>query len=259
MARAVPLGFEKGLNVEVLVLPDDLDPDAFLKKHGRDKYQALLKKTVSGLDFLVDALTAGARMSVPEEKGKDRPGRRPGDREGPRPHRPERIPAAGQRQARRRRGAPSAASSTHRAPDKGPEEAGLFCPAEKRLFQILMADRALAPDIFAECDEEIFQGLRSEPVFRHILESFKNDADWSFPSLQGKVPLALLSQLAQAMFEKASARLRGRGPGVPEVPAQGPPARAGSRASSRRSAGPRRTATGRSSRTSCTRSRTSPS
>ena len=39
-ARAVPLCFEKGLNVEVLVLPDDLDPDAFLRKHGRDHYLA---------------------------------------------------------------------------------------------------------------------------------------------------------------------------------------------------------------------------
>ncbi|HSA95196.1 MAG TPA: DNA primase, partial [Acidobacteriota bacterium] len=69
-ARAVPLGFEKGLNVEVLVLPEGLDPDAFLKAHGRDRYQALLKKTVPGLDFLIDALTKGVRMSVPEEKGR---------------------------------------------------------------------------------------------------------------------------------------------------------------------------------------------
>ena len=36
-ARAVPLGFEKGLNVEVLVLPEDKDPDAFIKKNGRDR------------------------------------------------------------------------------------------------------------------------------------------------------------------------------------------------------------------------------
>jgi DNA primase len=69
-ARAVPLGFEKGVNVEVLVLPDDMDPDSFLRKHGREKYLALQKKTVSGLKFLVDSLAQGARMSVPEEKGR---------------------------------------------------------------------------------------------------------------------------------------------------------------------------------------------
>ena len=69
-ARAVPLGFEKGLNVDVLVLPDELDPDAFLKKHGREKYLALQKKTVTGLDFLVDSMARSVRMTIPEEKGR---------------------------------------------------------------------------------------------------------------------------------------------------------------------------------------------
>jgi DNA primase len=203
MARAVPLGFEKGLNVEVLVLPDDLDPDAFLKKHGGDKYQALLKKTVSGLDFLVDSLAAGARMSVPEEKGKVA---HAVVREI------EKVPDPIARSEYLRRASAKLGVAEEllrgivspKVRDKSPDDPGLFCPAEKRLFQILMTDRALAPDVFAECDGELFQGLRSEPVFRHIMESFRNDADWSFPSLQGKVPPALLSQLAQAMFEKAS-------------------------------------------------------
>ncbi|MCU0244270.1 MAG: DNA primase [Acidobacteria bacterium] len=203
MARAVPLGFEKGLNVEVLVLPDGLDPDAFLKKHGRDKYQALLKKTVSGLDFLVDAMAAGARMTVPEEKAKVA---RAVVKEI------EKVPDPIARSEYLRRASAKLGVGEEllrsivapKGPDKAADDAGLFCPAEKRLFQILMSDRALAPDVFAECDGEIFDGLRSEPVFRHILESFRTDADWSFASLQGKVPPALLSQLAQAMFEKAS-------------------------------------------------------
>ncbi len=203
MARAVPLGFEKGLNVEVLVLPDDLDPDAFLKKHGGDKYQALLKKTVSGLDFLVDSLAAGARMGVPEEKGKVAHAVVREIEKVP-------DPIARSEYLRRASAKLGVAEELLRgivgpgARDKGPDEPGLFCPAEKRLFQILMTDRAIAPEVFAECDGELFLGLRSEPVFRHILESFRSDADWSFPSLQGKVPPALLSQLAQAMFEKAS-------------------------------------------------------
>ena len=203
-ARAVPLGFEKGLNIEVLVLPDDLDPDAYLKKHGRDRYLAALKKTVTGLDFLVDALSAGVPMNVPEEKGRIA---RAVVREI------EKVPDAVARSEYLRRASAKLGISEelvrsiveNRAPDKGPEEAGLFCPAEKRLFQILMGDRTLAPDIFAECGEEIFEGLRSEPIFRHILECFKNDGDWSFAGLQGKVPPALLSQLARALFEKSSA------------------------------------------------------
>jgi DNA primase len=204
MARAVPIGFEKGLNVEVLVLPDGLDPDAYIKKHGRDKYQALLKKTVSGLDFLIDAMTAGARMSVPEEKGKVA---HAVVREI------EKVPDPVARSEYLRRASSKLGVGEEllrslvgrKGPDKAADEPGLFCPAEKRLFQILMTDRAIAHEIFAECGGEIFQGLRGEQVFQHIMAGFKNDEDWSFPSLQGKVPPALLSQLATALFEKASA------------------------------------------------------
>jgi DNA primase len=202
-ARAVPLGFEKGLNVEVLVLPDGLDPDAYLRKHGPEKYLAAMKKTVPGLDFLIDSLSAGVRMSVPEEKGKIA---RSVIREI------EKVPDPVARSEYLRRASAKLGISEElfrnivaaRAPAKGPEEVGLFCPAEKRLFQILMGDPALAPDIFAECGEEIFEGLPSEPVFRHILERFKNDEDWSFAGLQGKVPPALLSSVARALFEKSS-------------------------------------------------------
>jgi len=204
MARAVPIGFEKGLNVEVLVLPDGLDPDAYIKKHGRDKYQALLKKTVSGLDFLIDAMTAGARMGVPEEKGKVA---HAVVREI------EKVPDPVARSEYLRRASSKLGVGEEllrslvgrKGPDKAADEPGLFCPAEKRLFQILMTDRSIAHEIFAECGGEIFQGLRGEQVFQHIMAGFKKDEDWSFPSLQGKVPPALLSQLATALFEKASA------------------------------------------------------
>jgi DNA primase len=202
-ARAVPLGLEKGLNIDVLVLPDDLDPDAFIRQHGRDRYLALMKKAVSGLDFLVESLAAGARMDIPEEKGK--------------------VVRAVVREIEKTPDPVARSEYLHRAsaklgvtedllrsiierkaPDQGQAEPGLFCPGEKRLFQILMSDPAVAPDVFAECGEEIFQGLRSEPAFQYILECFRNDEAWSFPGLQGKVPPALMSQLARALFEKSS-------------------------------------------------------
>jgi DNA primase len=203
-ARAVPLGLEKGLNVEVMVLPDGLDPDAFLKKQGRDKYLALQKKTVPGLDFLIDSLTKDVRMSVPEEKGRVARAVVKEIEKVPDPvARSEYL-----RRASHRLGVGEELLRTIveiKTTGRAPEDAGLFCPAEKRLFQILMGDRSVAPYVFAEYGEEIFQGLRGEPVFQYILECFKNDREWSFPGLQGKVPPAMLSQLARALFEKASA------------------------------------------------------
>ena len=202
-ARAVPLGFEKGLNVEVLVLPEDKDPDAFIKKNGRDRYLALQKKAISGLKFLIDSLAKDVQMSIPEEKGRIV---RAVVREI------EKVPDAVARseylqQASQQLGIDENLIRSiveNRAPGKGQEEARLFCPAEKRLFQILMEDRSVAPYVFAECGEEIFQGLQSEPIFQYILDCFKHDQEWNFHELQGKVPAAILSQLAKALFEKSS-------------------------------------------------------
>jgi DNA primase len=202
-ARAVPLGFEKGLNVEVLVLPEDKDPDAFIRKNGRDRYLALQKKAVSGLKFLIDSLAKDVQMSIPEEKGRIV---RAVVREI------EKVPDAVARSEYLQRASQQLGIDENlirsivenRAPGKGQEEARLFCPAEKRLFQILMEDRSVAPYIFADCGEEIFQGLQSEPIFQYILDCFKRDQEWNFHELQGKVPAAILSQLAKALFEKSS-------------------------------------------------------
>jgi len=203
-ARAVPLGFEKGLNVEVLALPDGLDPDAFLRKHGRERYAALLKRAVPGLDFLIDSLVKGVRMSVPEEKGRIARAVVKEIEKVPDPvARSEYLQRASQRL-----GVAEDLLRTlveTKAPARGSEEAGLFCPAEKRLFQILMGDRSVASRVFTECGGEVFEGLRTEPVFKHILGCVRADSDWSFPALQGQVPPALLSELARVLFERASA------------------------------------------------------
>lgn len=200
-ARAVPLGFEKGLNVEVLVLPEDKDPDAFIKKNGRDKYLALQKKAVAGLKFLIDSLAKDVQMSIPEEKGRIV---RAVVREI------EKVPDSTARSEYLRMASQELDISEdlirsiveNRAPGKSQEETRLFCPAEKRLFQILMENRSVAPYVFAECAEEIFQGLQSEPVFRYILDCFKNDKDWNVHELKDKVPPALMAPLARALYEK---------------------------------------------------------
>jgi DNA primase len=201
-ARAVPLGFEKGVNVEVLVLPDDMDPDSFLRKHGREKYLALQKKTVSGLKFLVDSLAQGARMSVPEEKGRVVRAVVKEIEKVPDPTaRSEYLRMASQ-ELRVEEGLLRNIIE-HKPAQKGPEDAGSFCPGEKRLLQILMDDPSVAPYLFAECGEEVFQGLRSEPIFHYILDCFRNDKGWNFPELQGKIPQDVLSQLAKALYEKS--------------------------------------------------------
>ncbi|MGZ7065091.1 MAG: DNA primase [Candidatus Aminicenantales bacterium] len=201
-ARAVPLCLEKGLNVQVLVLPENLDPDGFIRKHGREKYQALLKKAAPGLKFLVDAMTRGVRTAIPEEKGRIA---RSIVKEI------EKVPDAVARGEYLKEASHylGLGEEVLRAIIEGPPagkgagDQGLICPAEKRLFQILMEDRSIAPYIFSEAGEEIFQGLRGEPVFQYILECFRTDKTWNFHELKDRVSPGLLAQLSEALFEKS--------------------------------------------------------
>ena len=203
-ARAVPLCLEKGLNIQVLSLPEKLDPDSFIKKHDREKYLALMKKAAPGLKFLVEAMAGEARMSIPEEKGRVV---RAVVKEI------EKVPDAVARSEYLREASQylGVGEEVLRGIIEGPpagnrsEDLGLICPAEKRLFQILMEDRSVAPSVFAEADEEIFRGLHGEPVFRYILDCFKNDRDWNFHELKERLPPGLLSQLSVALFEKSPA------------------------------------------------------
>jgi DNA primase len=200
-ARAVPLCLEKGLNAQVIILPENLDPDGYIRKYGREKYQAQMKKAVPGLKFLVNSMASEARMNVPEEKGRVV---RAVVKEI------EKVPDAVARSEYLReashylgldeellRGIVEGQPAGREAQDQG-----LICPAEKRLFQILMADRSVAPSVLAETGEEVFQGLRGESVFQYILECFKNDREWNFHELKDRVPPAVFSQLTMAMFEK---------------------------------------------------------
>lgn len=200
-ARAVPLCFEKGLNVRVLVLPEDLDPDACLKKYGRDRYLALLKRTSPGLKFLVDSYTQGSRPDVPEDKAriaravvKDI----------------EKMPDAVARSEYL-----SQASSLlgvdepvlrrivePRSADRAGAERTFLQNAEKRLLQILMEDRAVAAEIFAGDGEDVFRGLKCEAVFRYIRECHRSDKAWSFIEMRDLIPAPLASQISEILQEK---------------------------------------------------------
>jgi DNA primase len=201
--RAVPIFFEKGLHVRVLTLPDKADPDSFLRKHGPEKYQAFLKKALPGLSFLVRSLSKGTRLDIPEERGRIA---RTVVKEI------EKIPDAVARSEYLKQASEELGIAEEilrrivgtREPGKGPAAAGHLCPAEKRLFQILMENQAVAPYVFAEADDEIFEGLPSEGAFRYMIGCFRNNTAWSVHGLKGQVHASILSQLSEALIEKSS-------------------------------------------------------
>jgi len=201
--RAVPLCFEKGLETHVVVLPNDLDPDGFIKTHGKEEYAKALKAAVPALKFVIDAWVEGKRMAVPEVKTKVLRsilavlGT---------------IPDAIVRSEYLKQAAEYLSVeesvlrglSEQRQGQKTEEARDLFLAAEKRLIQILIENKELRPYIFAEVRDEDFEGLKSEPIFRIISDYFKKDKDLILHELQKEIGPSLSRQLSEALLEKGN-------------------------------------------------------
>jgi len=202
--RAVPLFFEKGVETRVLVLPENLDPDGFLKKKGAAAYDALYPKAVSGLKFVIDYLSRGKRLDVPEVKTRVLRGVMDVV---------DAVPDAIVRSeflhltAEHLGVEESLLRSLFRGkPDQAAAPpAETFLPAEKRLLQILIEDRNLRPDIFVDLKEEDVAGLKSRPIFAIMLELFRKNRDFNLNDMQKSITPELAREFSQALLEKRDA------------------------------------------------------
>lgn len=199
--RAVPICFEKGVETRVLVLPDNLDPDGFIEKRGRDAYLALKDAAATGLQFVIDASVEGKRMSVPEVKAKVlRAVLEVIDAIPDAIVRSEYLTQAAQ-QLKADEAILRAMSGGGKTAEK-PESADRPLYAETRLIQILLGDAEVRRKVLPEVREDDFEGLKSEPVFRIILNWFKKDKDFILHELQKEIGPALAPSVSQVLFEK---------------------------------------------------------
>jgi DNA primase len=198
--RAVPLFFEKGVETRVLILPENLDPDDFLRKRGAQAYEDLFPDAVPGLKYIIDQASRGQRMDVPEVKTKVL--------------RSiltvlEVIPDAIVRSEYLRRTAEQMgvdeallrSLSQGRAAEKSLGTNDPFFPAERRLLQILIEAKDLRTYIFSEMSEDDIRGLKSEPIFAIIFDLFKKDKDLILNEIQKAVGPGLSRELSLALVE----------------------------------------------------------
>lgn len=201
--RAVAICFEKGMETRVLVLPKDLDPDGFIKKHGKNEYAKLLKAGMSGLRFLIDSSVEGKRMNVPEVKTRvlrsilaviDT------------------IPDSIVRSEYMKQAAELLAVeesvlrgiSRPAQAERSDDSRDFLLPAEKRLLQILIENKDLRPYILSEIREDDFKGLKSELIFGKIIDWHKKDKDFILHEIQKEIGPSLSKYLSQAMLEKGN-------------------------------------------------------
>ncbi|MCX6566215.1 MAG: DNA primase [Candidatus Aminicenantes bacterium] len=199
--RAVPLFFEKGVETRVLVLPENLDPDGFLKNKGTAAYDILYPNSVSGLKFVIDYVSREKRLDVPEVKTKVL--RSVMDVV-------DTVPDAFVRSEYLRLTAEQLGvdETLLRSLSRGkPDETAApppetFLPAEKRLLQILMEGDDLRPGVFAKMNEEDVAGLKSGPIFAIMLGLFEKNQDFNLSEMQKSIGPGLSREFSQALLEK---------------------------------------------------------
>jgi DNA primase len=200
--RALPLCFEKGLETRVLVLPEDLDPDGYIKKYGIASYRKLQEGAGTGIRFLLDQVTKGRRPTVPEIKARILQSLLPIL---------DNIPDAVIRSEYLRDAAETLGvdenvlrrMSQPRPSDPIGDPGGEFMPAERRLLQILVENPGLRAAILAELGDADVRGLNSEPVFKIIGGLFRKEKDLIFQDLQREIGPLLSRRLSQALLAKS--------------------------------------------------------
>ncbi|OGD20532.1 MAG: DNA primase [Candidatus Aminicenantes bacterium RBG_16_63_16] len=198
--RAVPLCLEQAVPARVVLLPQGLDPDAYVRKFGKDSYLAQVKGSVPGLKFLVDMTIKTGRMDIPEQKSRIvRSVLAEIEKIPDALVRGDYLKQAGdwlgmdESDLRRLVEKPAAAP-----PKEGKD---FLLNAEKRLLQIVLQNPALRAQVLAALKEEDLVGLKSQPAFRLLCDHHRTGREFAYASLSKALPAALASLINVALME----------------------------------------------------------
>jgi len=203
--RAVSLCLEHGLRTRVLLLPGKLDPDGYLRKYGPDRYRQLIKKSYDGFHFLLRHYSRNVDLGIAEEKSRvariiiDEIKRLP-DPLVQSQYLQQTADFLQIEEGLLRKIIETESRTTQLKTSREEEE--LFCPAEKRLLQLLFNQPELLLPLANELEAGCFAGLPSEPVFRCLCESLKSGRALDFSQLQGSIRPGLLSYLSRTLQEE---------------------------------------------------------
>lgn len=199
--RAISLCFEKGIQIKIMTLPKDSDPDSFIHKHGEVEFESLKDKSRSALEYLVDFNMFKKNMKSPEvrtqvirtiygeiEKITDPILKSHYIKElSEHLFIDEKVIRSIVRQ------------KTERAQEQKMSD---FLPAEKRLLQIIFEDSQIAVKVFDMMQSEDFLGLKSEEIFSALRDVIINNKSLNFHEFKQKLTPSLFSSLSEILVEK---------------------------------------------------------
>ncbi|MBP6822548.1 MAG: DNA primase [Acidobacteria bacterium] len=187
--RSLELLLGEGFKVNVLTLPDNLDPDEFIRARGADGYLRLLKNSQPFLEYIVEEAVGANDQKSPSGKVetinailpylklvKDRIERseqfdRIADR--------LKIDSKLIRQEFKK----AAETRQEKVSERAVIASIAVKPAERKLLEILLACQSVRRQISLKMTEEDFLGLRTEKLFQLIFEFERQQQEITYPEI----------------------------------------------------------------------------
>lgn len=198
--RAISLCFENEVQAKIMTLPKDTDPDSFLNDHGPEAFHELVESSTPGLKFMVDYHLKEGKGETPEEKSKI--ARIVMDELEKIPNHVMRSEYVKEVSEYLDINEDALRKIARDKPDQEKNRKTIpFFPAEKRLLQILLEDKLIAPYVFSEMKPEDFLGLNGEPLFKALSDSFKEGKKLRFHEVKEKADPKLIGSLTEILME----------------------------------------------------------
>lgn len=191
--RSLELLLGEGFKVNVLTLPDNLDPDEFIRARGADGYLRLLKNSQPFLDYIVEQAVSANDQKSPSGKVetinsilpylklvKDRIERS---------EQFERIADRLKIDSKLIRQEFQKAAETRQ--EKVSERAVIASvtvkPAERKLLEVLLNCQPIRRQLSLKINEKDYFGLRTEKLFHTIFEFERQQIEISYPMLSQRL------------------------------------------------------------------------
>lgn len=216
--KAIEILLAEDIEVKVLVLPDNSDPDEFLRKFGAQEYQRQRGEAQPHIQFVINQAVRDRKLSNPADKEAAIDEVLPYIRAvSSRLQKREYFDIAmdalriGDASVKRELWQ-SIRSSVGTRPPVARRTQLKPTVAERQLLELLLSDHDLRHEVFSRLETEDYDGLAAAPIFRALIAADRNkevcDYDYLANALAEEPVAELLPGLLMTEFEEADEQAR---------------------------------------------------
>jgi DNA primase len=209
--KAIEILLAEDIEVKVLVLPDNSDPDEFIRKFGAQEYQRQRGESLPHIQFVIDQAVRDRKLSNPADKEAAIDEVLPFIRAvSSRLQKREYFDIAmdslriGDAVVRRELWQSIRSGDTRRAQIVRRTQVKPTV-AEKRLLELILSDEKFRQDVFSRLEADDYEGLATAPIFRALIAADREgetpDYDYLVNGMPGEPIAELLPSLLMSEFE----------------------------------------------------------